>query len=57
MIARCFLTEAQLVSELGAAGFAPDPAVPLRELNLPRPGTLRSGGAPVIFEGAFRLGD
>lgn len=52
--AECFLTEEQLVSELGAAGFVPDPAVPIRELNLPRPGTVRSGGPPVIYEAAFR---
>jgi SAM-dependent methyltransferase len=50
---QCFLTESQLLAELSAAGFAADPALPLRELNRPAPGTLR-GGAPVIFEGAFR---
>ena len=32
-----FLTEDQLFEELHAAGFVPDPALPLRELNLPRP--------------------
>lgn len=51
---QCFLTEAQLVSELGTAGFAPDPAVPLRELNRPRPGALGAARAPVIYEGTFR---
>jgi len=50
---QCFLTEAQLLAELHAAGFDPDPAMPLRELNRPAPGTLASG-APVIFEGGFR---
>ncbi|MDP3718252.1 MAG: class I SAM-dependent methyltransferase [Acidobacteriota bacterium] len=50
---QCFLTEAQLADELGAAGFEPDPARPVRELNRPAPG-LRTGG-PVIYEGAFRL--
>lgn len=50
---QCFLTETQLVDELRAAGFEPDPALPLRELNRPAPG-LRTGG-PVIYEGAFRL--
>lgn len=50
---QCFLTEDQLVSELVAAGFAREPHVPLRELNRPQPGTLRSG-APVIYEAAFR---
>lgn len=50
-----FLTEVQLLSELRAAGFVPDPAVPLIEHNLPRPGQVRVGGSPpVIFEAAFR---
>jgi SAM-dependent methyltransferase len=51
---QCFLTEEQLVSELRTAGFTPDPGVPLRELNRPRPGTLQAGRAPVIYEAAFR---
>lgn len=51
---QCFLTEPQLVGELSASGFAPDPGVPLRELNRPRPGTLQSVQAPVIYEGLFR---
>ncbi len=50
---QCFLTETQLVQELHAAGFSPDPLLPLRELNRPAPG-LRTGG-PVIYEGAFRF--
>jgi len=50
---QCFLTEAQLVHELHAAGFSPDPVLPVRELNRPAPG-LRTGG-PVIYEGAFRF--
>jgi ubiquinone/menaquinone biosynthesis C-methylase UbiE len=53
---QCFLTREQLIDELGAAGFTPDAVVPLREHNAPRPGTLRAGGAPVIFEGTFRRG-
>ncbi len=51
---QCFLTRAQLIEELADAGFVPDNAVPLTEHNLPRPGALRAGGAPVIYEGAFR---
>jgi ubiquinone/menaquinone biosynthesis C-methylase UbiE len=51
---QCFLTEDQLVSELGAAGFAPETAVPLTEYNRPRPGVLPSGSAPVIYEAGFR---
>lgn len=49
---QCFLTETQLLAELGAAGFAP--LGPLAEHNRPRPGQLNSGG-PVIYEGTFRL--
>ena len=51
---QCFLTETQLLSELAAAGFDPDPALPVRELNRPRPGALPVGSGPVIYEGAFR---
>jgi SAM-dependent methyltransferase len=50
---QCFLTAEQLVSELAAVGFHPDPAVPLTEHNrrvMPRLTT----SAPVIYEGAFR---
>lgn len=50
-----FLTRDQLLTELRDAGFDPDPEVPLRELNLPLPGQARLGGAPVIFEAAFRF--
>jgi hypothetical protein len=50
-----FLTAEQLVDELEAAGFVPDDAVPLTEHNVPRPGSIRTGGAPVIYEGAFRF--
>jgi SAM-dependent methyltransferase len=50
---QCFLTEEQLVHELGAAGLTRDPAIPLRELNRRPPGTITSG-APVIYEGVFR---
>lgn len=53
---QCFLTEAQLVAEVGAVGFAPEPFVPLTEYNRPRPGSLRSG-APVIYECAFRYAE
>ena len=51
---QCFLTEAQLIEELAAAGFTPDPAVPLTELG--RATTLlRTAAGPVIYEGAFRF--
>jgi SAM-dependent methyltransferase len=51
---QCFLTEAQLVSEMADAGFVVDPAVPLTEYNRPKAGMLLSGGGPVIYEAAFR---
>jgi ubiquinone/menaquinone biosynthesis C-methylase UbiE len=53
---QCFLTERQLVDELAAAGFAPDPAVPLTEYNRPAEGRVRAAG-PVIYEAAFRRVD
>ena len=49
-----FLTAGQLAGELASAGFFPDPAVPLTELNTRPPGSLNAGGPPVIYEGAFR---
>jgi len=51
---QCFLTAEQLRAELVAAGFEPDGSVPLTEHNQPRPGTVRAGGPPVIYEGSFR---
>jgi hypothetical protein len=51
---QCFLTEAQLLEELGRAGFAAMPDFPLRELNRRPSGALLAGGAPVIYEGGFR---
>ena len=50
-----FLTADQLRDEMGRAGFEPDSALPVRELNVPAPGQLRAGGPPVIFEGGFRF--
>ena len=50
-----FLTEGQLIEELGTSGFVPDPALPLRELNVLLPGQVRSAGTPVIYEAGFRL--
>ncbi|PYR65148.1 MAG: hypothetical protein DMF88_20835 [Acidobacteria bacterium] len=51
---QCFLTEQRLVSELEEAGFVRDAAVPVRELNRPRPGALAASRVPVIYEGLFR---
>jgi SAM-dependent methyltransferase len=49
-----FLTDGQLHEELAGAGFDPDPDLPLREHNLPLPGQVRIGGAPIIYEAGFR---
>jgi len=51
---QCFLTEAQLDAELRRVGFVRDSGVPFHEYNLPKPGTLAAGKAPVIYEAAFR---
>ena len=51
---QCFLTAEELLAELAAAGFVPDPAVPLREHNRRPRGALHKGGPPVIYEAGFR---
>jgi len=51
---QCFLSEEQLVSEVSAAGFEPEPAVPITEYNRTRPATVQLGAPPVIYEAAFR---
>jgi SAM-dependent methyltransferase len=50
-----FLTREQLIGELAATGFVPDPDLPLRELNVPPQNQVRIGGPPVIFEGGFQF--
>jgi SAM-dependent methyltransferase len=50
-----FLTLVQLLDEMAAVGFELDPELMFRELNLPPVGQSRIGGAPVIFEAAFRF--
>jgi ubiquinone/menaquinone biosynthesis C-methylase UbiE len=52
---QCFLTQDQLIAELAQAGFRLDPDEPFTEHNRPRPGTLPTGRAPVIYEGVFRF--
>ena len=52
---QCFLTEQQLLDEMGDAGFSPHPGVPLSEYNRPPVGVMRVGAAPVIYETAFRM--
>jgi hypothetical protein len=51
---QCFLTEHQLVAELGAAGFVPEPTFPLKEYNHPAGGKLIGATVPAIYEGVFR---
>jgi SAM-dependent methyltransferase len=51
---QCFVTESQLVRELGDVGFTQEPAVPLAELNRPPAAAWRVSGPPVIYQGAFR---
>jgi SAM-dependent methyltransferase len=51
---QCFLTDAELISELAAVGFEPDARVPLTEHNRPPSGAIIRTGTPVIYEGAFR---
>jgi hypothetical protein len=50
---QCFLTEDEIIEELGRAGFVRDDPGPLTEYNLPAPGEIRAGGPPVIYEGTF----
>lgn len=49
---QCFLTEDQLLNELGSAGF--EPLGRFHEHNRPRVGQLNLAG-PVIYEGILRL--
>ena len=49
---QCFLTQAQVLAEMAVAGFVPDPALPLHELNRPA-GPIRTTSGPVIWEGTF----
>jgi ubiquinone/menaquinone biosynthesis C-methylase UbiE len=50
-----FLTHDELIANMRAVGFVADPDFTARELNLPPDGRPRIGGAPVIFEAAFRF--
>lgn len=51
---QCFLTEPQLVAELGAAGFVLEPSFPLKEYNHPTGARLLGATVPAIYEGVFR---
>jgi SAM-dependent methyltransferase len=51
----CFLTDTELVAELRAVGFVPEPGFPLREYNRPQPGALATASVPAIYEGVFRM--
>ena len=50
---QCFLAEEDIIGELARAGWVRDAPGPLTEYNLPRPGDIRAGGPPVIYEGTF----
>jgi ubiquinone/menaquinone biosynthesis C-methylase UbiE len=50
----CFLTEEELLQELGRVGFVLDGMTSLTEYNRPRPGELCAQRPPVIYEGRFR---
>ncbi|MEO5763626.1 MAG: class I SAM-dependent methyltransferase, partial [Vicinamibacteria bacterium] len=52
---QCFLTEEELVLELGSCGFVQDPSGSLTEHNRRRPEDLGAIRGPVIFEGTFRF--
>lgn len=52
----CFLTEEEILDELGRAGFVRDVDAPLAQYNV-RPAAARGGpGPPAIFEGTFVRG-
>jgi hypothetical protein len=51
---QCFLTDEQLIAELGDAGFVADPRVPLAEHNRAGASMLRMPAIPVIWQGGFR---
>ena len=48
-----FVTIEELVAELAAAGFSPDPSVPIVEHNRRAQSAVYVGGAPVFIEGLF----
>jgi SAM-dependent methyltransferase len=50
---QCFLTEEELIAELGSSGFVPEG--PITEHNRRPASGLVSGTGPVIYEGVFRL--
>jgi ubiquinone/menaquinone biosynthesis C-methylase UbiE len=51
---QCFLTEEQLLEELGGAGFEKHPPGRLLECNRPLPGRALVRSGPVVYEGTFR---
>lgn len=50
---QCFLTQDQIVDELGRAGFVRDRTDPLTQYNLRAPAARGPGGPPAIYEGTF----
>ncbi|MGE0361688.1 MAG: class I SAM-dependent methyltransferase [Vicinamibacterales bacterium] len=51
---QCFLTEAQLIAELEAVGFAREPGAPLTEYKRTPAHAIVKPTAPVIYDGVFR---
>jgi len=52
-----FLTQQQLIDELGRAGFTLDDTIPFVEHNRPPIGTVHALRTPVLLEAAFRFTD
>jgi SAM-dependent methyltransferase len=52
---QCFLTRDEVIEEMAVAGFALDPSVPFSEHNRRPENAAYVGGAPVIYEAAFRF--
>lgn len=50
---QCFLSEEEIVRQLGQAGFALDPEVPLREFNRTPFPRVTAQGPPVLYQGTF----
>jgi SAM-dependent methyltransferase len=50
---QCFLSEDEIVHELGQAGFVLDPQGPLREFNRSPSPRVTAQGPPVLYQGTF----
>jgi ubiquinone/menaquinone biosynthesis C-methylase UbiE len=50
---QCFLSEEEIVHELGQVGFTLDPSAPLREFNHSPFPRVTAQGPPVLYQGTF----